>query len=44
MNSKEEYSLLSWENEIILELGILLLEDAYSQPNNIGVHYNLDLI
>ncbi len=43
MNTKTDYSLLSWENEVILELGILLLEDAFLQPKNIGVHHNSDL-
>jgi hypothetical protein len=32
------------QNEIMLELAIDLLNDAISQKENKGVHFNLDLV
>ncbi len=42
--SDDENFIANWENNVILAIGMLLLEDAASKDKNIGVHYNLDLV
>lgn len=40
----KEFSIQEFQNNIILEIAIDLIEDAISQKENKGVHYNEDLV